>query len=147
MIFDLYIPQSYLRNSSVVTPIITQSQIKQDHYFKVSNTTVGFGLTSLRRNGSIIGIGTTGIDNIYQVISVSSASTDVYGVGNTTVTRVTVSVSSYNGLVGLGFSSYYGDYSWGLIETSSVVNQYSVNSNFGVVGLNSTPIIRRYNPL
>lgn len=147
LIFDLYIPQSYLRNSSVVTPIITQSQIKQDHYFKVSNTTVGFGLTSLRRNGSIIGIGTTGIDNIYQVISVSSASTDVYGVGNTTVTRVTVSVSSYNGLVGLGFSSYYGDYSWGLIETSSVVNQYSVNSNFGVVGLNSTPIIRRYNPL
>ena len=147
LIFDLYIPQSYLRNSSVVTPTITQSQIKQDYYLKVSNTKVGFGVTSLRRNGSIIGIGTTGIDNIYQVISVSSASTDVYGVGNTAVTRVVVSVSNYNGLTGLGFSSYYGDYSWGLIETSSVSNQYTVNSNFGVVGLNSTPIVRRYNPL
>lgn len=147
LIFDLFIPQSYLRNSSVVTPIITQSQIKQDYYLKVSNSKIGSGVTSLRRNGSIIGIGSTGIDNIYQVISVSTASTDVYGIGSTTVTRVVVSISTYSGLSGFGNSSYFGDYSWGLIETTSVSNQYTVNSNFGVVGLNSTPIIRRYNPL
>lgn len=148
LIFDLYIPEdSYLRNSSLTNPTITQSQIKQNYYFKVSNSKVGFGLTSLRRDMSVIGIGTTGIDNIYQVISVSSATTSVYGVGNTTVTRVTVSVSNYNGLSGLGYSSYYGDYSWGLIEVPSTKNAFSVNTGYGVVGLNSTPLIRRYNPL
>ena len=148
LIIDLYIPQeSYLRNSSLVFPVITESKIRQGYYFKVSNSKVGFGLTSLRNNGSIIGIGTTGIDNIYQVISVSSATTSVYGVGSTNVTRVVVSVSNYNGLSGIGYTSYYGDYSWGLIEVPSTKNAFSVSTSYGVVGLNSTPLVRRYNPL
>ena len=145
LIFDLYIPQnSYLRNSLVTNPTVSQSQIQENYYFKVSNSSIGSGVTSLRGDGSIIGIGTTGIDNIYQVISVSTASTDVYGVGSVSVTQVTVSVSSYDGISGLGYSSYYGDYSWGIVETSNVTKNYDVSENYGVVGLNSTPIVRRY---
>ena len=95
----------------------------------------------------MIGIGTTGIDNIYQVISVSTGTTDVYGVGSATVKKVTVSVSSYNGLTGVGYSSYFGDYSWGVINVPSISNEFLVDSNYGVVGLNSTPTVRRYNEL
>lgn len=148
LVFDLYIPQdSYLRNGSVTNPTISQSEIQQGYYFKVSNSNVGNGVTSLRSDGSVIGVGTTGLDNIYQVISVSTGTTSVYGVGSATVVKVTVSVSSYNGLSGIGYSSYYGDYSWGLINVSNITNTFSVNSDYGVVGLNSTPIVRRYNEL
>ena len=148
LIFDLYIPQdSYLRNLSIADPIITESQLEVGYYFKVSNSNVGNGVTSLRNDGTVIGIGTTGIDNIYQVISVSTGTTDVYGVGSATVTKVTVSVSDYNGLNGIGYSNYYGDYSWGLINIPNITNSFSVESNYGVVGLNSTPIVRRYNQL
>jgi hypothetical protein len=148
LVFDLYIPQnSYLRNSAVTDPIIIQSQILQNYYFKVSNSKIGSGVTSLSRDGSVIGVGTTGIDNVYQVISVSSASTDVYGVGNATVTRVVVSVNSYNGISGFGYSAYYGDYSWGLITTSGIEEEFNVDTGYGVVGLNSTPTVRRYNSL
>lgn len=148
LIFDLYIPQdSYLRNSALVDPIVEESQLQEDYYFQVSNSKVGSGLTSLRKDGTVIGIGTTGIDNIYQVISVSTGTTDVYGVGSTTVVKVTVSVADYNGLTGIGYSSYFGDYSWGLINIPTITNSFSVNSDFGVVGLNSTPVVRRYNQL
>jgi hypothetical protein len=148
LIFDLYITQdSYLRDLSITDPIITESEIQQGYYLKVSNSSVGNGVTSLRSNGSVIGIGTTGIDNIYQVISVSTGTTDVYGVGGATVAKVTVSVSDYNGLSGIGYSSYYGDYSWGVINVPSIINEFSVDSNYGVVGLNSTPTVRRYNQL
>ena len=148
LIFDLYIPQdSYLKNSSITNPIILESQLDEGYYFKVSNSAVGNGVTSLRSDGSVIGIGTTGIDNIYQVISVSTGTTDVYGVGSATVVKVTVSVSDYNGLSGIGYSSYYGDYSWGVINVSNITNNFSVGNDYGVVGINSTPIVRRYNQL
>jgi hypothetical protein len=148
LIFDLYIPQdSYLRNSALVDPIVEESQLQEEYYFQISNSKVGSGLTSLRKDGSVIGIGTTGIDNVYQVISVSTGTTDVYGVGSTTVVKVTVSVSDYNGLTGIGYSSYFGDYSWGLINTPPTTNSFSVNPDYGVVGLNSTPVVRRYNQL
>lgn len=148
LVLDLYIPEnSYLRDSTITNPTITQSQIQEDYYLSISNSSVGSGVTSLRKDGSIIGIGTTGIDNIYQVISVATASTDVYGVGNTTVSQVTISVSGYNGLSGIGYSSYYGDYSWGIIQVASTSKEYGVDENYGVVGLNSTPTVRRYNQL
>lgn len=148
LIFDLYIPQdSYLRDIAVTDPIITQSEIEEEYYFKVSNSSIGNGVTSLRKDGSIIGIGTTGIDNVYQVISVSTGTTDVYGVGSASVAKVTVSVSDYNGLSGIGYSSYYGVYSWGIVNVPTTTNTFSVSSDYGVVGLNSTPIVRRYNQL
>ena len=148
LIFDLYIPQnSYLRDSSITNPIIENSQILEGYYIKVSNSNVGNGIISLGSDGSIIGIGTTAIDNIYQVVSVSTGTTDVYGVGSATVKKVAVSVADYSGLSGIGYSSYFGDYSWGVINVLRTSNEFLVNANYGVVGLNSTPVVRRYNPL
>jgi len=69
------------------------------------------------------------------------------GVGTTTVVQVVVSISTYSSLSGFGYSSYYGDYSWGIINIPGNKNEFNVGTQFGVVGLNSTPIIRRYNPL
>lgn len=146
LILDLYIPlDSYLRNSLVTDPTIPASTIKENDYLKVSNSSIGSGVTSLRKDGSVIGIGTTGIDNIYQVISVSYASTDVYGYGTQNVAQVVVSISTYSGISGFGYSSYYGDYSWGLIEVEGANKNWNVDNNYGVVGLNSTPVIRRFN--
>lgn len=148
LILDLYIPQdSYLRNFFITNPTINQSQILEGYYIKVSNSNIGNSMTSLANDGSIIGIGTTGIDNIYQVVSVSTGVTDVYGVGSATVTKVAVSVADYNGLTGIGYSSYFGDYSWGLINIPDVQNEFLVGVDYGVVGLNSTPLVRRYNEL
>lgn len=148
LILDLYIPpDSYLRNSFITNPTISESVIKEDYYFKVFDSTIGEGTISKRKDGSIIGIGTTGIDNVYQVISVSYANTGVYGGGNDSVVKVTISISSYSGITGFGNSSYYGKYSWGLINTPEIKNSYSVNTDYGVVGLNSTPIVRRYESL
>lgn len=150
LVFDLLIPgDSLLRNSSYINPIKTESDIRESYYFEVFNSNVGNGLISLDKNGSQIGIGTTFIDNVYQVASVSIASTEAYGMGLVNVAKVTVSVADYNGLAGIGYSNFYGEYSWGLIESLSRTQEkeFSVNSDYGVVGLNSTPTVRRFNSL
>jgi len=150
IVFDLLIPSdSLLRNSSYVNPIVTVSDIRDFYYFEVFNSNIGNGLTSLDEDGSVIGIGTTFIDNVYQVASVSIASTDAYGMGPTNVAKVVVSVADYNGLNGIGYSNFYGEFSWGLIESLSRPDEkeFTVNSDYGVVGLNSTPTVRRLNSL
>lgn len=146
LILDFYIPQdSLLKNVLVTDPEIINSQISQGYYFKLSNSNIGSGVKSLRSDGSVIGIGTIYIDNIYEVISVSIGTTDVYGIGSDTVAKVVVSIDSYNGISGFGYSSYYGDYTWGIINTNGVNKSYDIDKSYGIVGLNSTPIIRRLN--
>ena len=111
----------------------------------VKNSNIGYGLTSLDSNKSIIGIGSTFIDNIYQATSVSIAQTSVPGIGITYVAKVTVSVSSYNGLVGLGFSEFYGEYSWGII--SNFIRKNPTNFNILTSSTDNTPVIRRLKSL
>ena len=150
IVFDLLIPgDSLLRNSSYTNPTVLVSEIRDSYYFEVFNSNIGNGLTSLDKDGSVIGIGTTFIDNVYQVASVSIASTDAYGMGPTNVAKVVVSVSDYNGLTGTGYSNFYGEFSWGLIESLSRPDEkeFTVNNDYGVVGLNSTPTVRRLNSL
>ena len=67
--------------------------------------------------------------------------------GLTNVAKVTVSVSNYNNLSGLGFSDFYGEYSWGRILTPSRPNpeQFTTYANNG--GISTSPIIQRYNRL
>ena len=81
----------------------------------------------------------------------SIGQTHAYGIGLTDVAKVVVSVQDYNGLSGFGFSSFYGNYSWGLIQFQSnsrkSPKEFLVTQNYGVVGLNNTPIIRRKSPL
>jgi len=149
--FDLVIPEnSVLKDSRYLNPPISDnsSGIQSSYYFEVFNSNIGNGITSLDENGSIIGIGTSFIDNVYKVASISVGSTQAYGIGPVSLVKVVVSVSDYNG-IGAGFSNFYGEYSWGLIETGSSTPQkeFLVNTDYGVVGLNSTPTIRRLNSL
>jgi len=149
LVLDLLIPmESELRNLS--SPIIT-SGIQSGYYFEINNSNIGNSLDSLSSDGSVIGIGTTSIDNIYEAAFVSIAQTSVYGIGITDVAKVVISVDNYNGISGLGFSNYYGNYNWGLIQFEVKArknpNEFIVNKENGVVGLNSMPIVRRKAPL
>ena len=98
-----------------------------------------------------MGIGTSFIDNVYEVAQVSIAQTMGIGIGLTYVAQVTVSVQDYNGLSGLGHSEFFGEYSWGRIVTAPrasarTFNSYAGNSD-GLVGITTSAIIERINPL
>jgi hypothetical protein len=149
IVFDFVIPQdSYLRNNTI-TGFTTISGIQTGYYFAISKSNVGNGVTSLNSSGSIVGIATTFLDGIYQVASVSIAQTSVTGFGLTYVARVIVSVSNLNGLSGIGFSNYYGNYSWGRInlKSRSKSNTYNAYTMKGYVGISTGSIINRTNPL
>ena len=149
IVFDLVIPSdSFLRDASIVGSAITVSGIQTGYYFVVYNTNVGSGVTSLRQDGSVVGVGSSFLDNIYEVSSVSIAQTDAIGFGVTYVAKVTVSIEDYNGLIGIGYSSFFGEYSWGRISTPTRINARSFNAyNNGILGVSTSPIVERYNPL
>ena len=151
LVFDLVIPpDSFLQDFNYVDDYIRISKLKPEYYFSVFNSNIGYGVTSYRSDGSVIGIGTKGIDNIYQVISVSIGTTESYGIiGEYPIAKVTVSVDNFNGLTQLSHNNFYGEYSWGLIipKIRSNPKQFIINSNYGIVGLNTTPFIRRKNYL
>ena len=82
---------------------------------------------------------------------VSIGQTIGLGIGQTYVAKVTVSVQDYNGLTGLGYSEFFGEYSWGRIATqprgsARTFTSYAGDST-GLVGINTSPIIERMNPL
>jgi len=152
IVFDLFIPEnSFIRDMNVNTVGIATtgvSGIQTGYYFVVFNSNVGNGLTSIYQDGSTLSIGSTFIDNVYEVASVSIAQTSAPGIGLTYVAKVTVSVSDYNGLSGIGYSSFYGEYSWGRIHNLSRSNAKAFNYyNNGLVGVSTSPTVHRYNPL
>jgi hypothetical protein len=149
IVFDLYIPNnSYLRDANIVGTAITISGIQTGYYFVAYNTNVGNGVTTLNSDGTIVGLGSTFLDNIYHVSSVSIAQTSVPGVGTTYVAQVVVSLSSYNNLSGIGISGFYGEYSWGRISGLTRRNPriFTIYNN-GITGISTSPIVRRYSPL
>ena len=148
IVFDLVIEAtSTLRNNTDITPQTTISGLSTGDFFIVYDSNVGSGVTSLDEDLNVIGIGTTCLDNIYRVAAVSTASTSAVGFASTTVARVTVSVSDYNGFsaAGLAISSFYGRYSWGKIITSERVgtSTYSAITTNGVVGIQTGPYVIR----
>ena len=149
IVFDFVIPSnSFLRDSSIVGTAITVSGIQTGYYFVVYNSNIGSGVTSLRKDGSVVGVGSSFLDNIYEVSSVSIAQTSAIGFGVTYVAKVTVSVQNYNGLTGIGYSNFFGEYSWGRISTPTRLNPKSFNAyNNGILGISTSPIVERYNPL
>ncbi len=151
IVFDFFIPgNSILRDSQVVSVGIATtgiSGIQTGYYFIVSNSNVGNGVTSLDSVGGVVGIGTSFIDNVYQAISVSIAQTAVAGVGITNVAKVTVSVSDFNGLSGVGFSGFYGEYSWGKIEAPIRKTPQEFTSYTNIGGISTSPIVQRFNRL
>jgi hypothetical protein len=102
---DLFIPaDSPLRNPSIVGTAVTLSGISTGDYLVITNSNIGFGLTSLYSDNSTLGIGSTAIDNIYKVSASSITRRIVPGIGVTYVNRITVNVLSLNGE---NFDRYY----------------------------------------
>jgi hypothetical protein len=152
--FDLFVPlDSFIRDTSVSSVGIATtgiSGIQTNYYFVVNHSNVGSGVTSLDSSGNIISIGNTFIDNVYEAVSVSIGQTEVAGVGLTYVAQVVVSVDSFDGidLVGLGYSGFYGEYSWGKIGNLGRKNprSFGIYTN-GLTGINTSPIVIRKNRL
>ena len=119
-------------------------------YFIVtnSNINVGTGFSSVDYDtGAVVGVGTTFINNVYRVAAVNlSHVTDAVGFGQTIITQVTVGVGTVPpNLVGLANSTYYGDYSYGIIRMNerNTVRSYPVNTLNGVTGILTGPIVKR----
>ena len=150
VVFDLYIPtDSFIRDATVTGTAVTISGIQTGYYFTVSNSNIGNGLTSIYQNGSVLGIGTTFIDNVYEVGAVSVAETSTPGIANTYVARVTTSVSSWNSLSGMGVSELYGNFSWGRIVLGSRTSPkaFTAYTEDGFTGLSTSALITRVAPL
>jgi len=153
LILDLFIPEnSFLRNigiNSVGIATTGVSGIQTGDYFTIFNSNVGNGVTSLSSsNSGVIGIGTSFIDNVYRVAQVSIAQTSAAGIALTYVTKVVVSVESTDDISGFGFSSFYGEYSWGRISGGTRLNPKAFTAyNNGLIGISTSPIVQRYNPL
>ena len=145
--FDLFIPlDSTLRDSSVMSTPITNSGIQTGYYFVVSNSYTGTGITAYgdASGASPVGIGTSFIDNIYKVMAVENVTGSAIGVGETTLRRVTVSVSSTIG-VSLGSSERFGQYSWGRLHdfVRSDAKAFTAITDDGVTGIITGPVIVR----
>jgi hypothetical protein len=149
LVFDLLIPPNSVLRNSLITGITTISGIQTGYYFIIYDSNVGNGVTSLNSSGLTVGIGTTFLDNVYQVSAVSIAQTSTIGFGNTYVAKVIVSVSNYNGLSGIGYSNFYGQFSWGKINLSSrsKENSYNAYTNNGIIGILTGSIAVRKNSL
>jgi hypothetical protein len=151
IVFDLFVPlSSYLRGTSFNVGVATTgiSGIQTNYLFVVNNSNIGNGVTALDSSGSVIGVGSTFLDNIYSAVKVSVAQTSVPGIGVTTVTRVVVNVQNLNGLTGTGYSEFFGNYSWGLINNFTRKNpkQFTANIN-GYAGISTSPSVTRTNSL
>jgi|694.fasta_scaffold02948_10 hypothetical protein len=144
--FDLFIPlDSPLRDSTLMSSPITESGIKTGYYFVVYESNVGTSLTSYSDSSrsSIVGVGTTFIDNVYKVVGVTTITDNAVGIGLTTLVRVTVSVSDNS--IAVGSSEFYGNYSWGKIYDFKRPNKkaFSAQTQNGITGLQTSPIITR----
>jgi len=151
---DLFIPKdSVLRDTSVVGTAITVSGIGSGHYFTASETNIGSGLTSYENaiGTSPVGVGTSFIDNIYKVHSAKTIQGTVLGIGATTLRRVTVSVSSIEGLtVPVGVTTvinplYYGKFSWGRLHDfiKEGTGAFTAITDDGITGIKTGPVIIR----
>ena len=152
IVFDMYIPtNSYLRDTSIVGTAVTISGIQTGYYFTVSNSNIGNGVTSIYQNRSVLGIGTTFLDNVYEVAAVSVAQTSVPGIANTYVARVTTSVSSFNSLSGVGVSELFGSFSWGRItlggRPGTSVTSFTAYTQNGFTGISTSAVVSRVSPL
>ena len=129
---------------------VTVSGIQSGYYFTVFDSNVGSGLTSYENaiGTSPVGIGTSFIDNIYKVHSAKNITGDAYGIGttvgiNTTLRRVTVSVSSTEG-IGIG-SGFKGRFSWGRLHdfVKDGTSAFTAINDDGVTGILTGPVIIR----
>ena len=148
--FDLFIPKgSVLRDASVVGTAVTVSGIASGYYFTVFDSNVGSGLTSYDNPIGIttVGIGTSFLDNIYKVHSAKTIQGPALGIGATALRRVTVSVSSTEG-IGIGSGSF-GKFSWGRLHdfVKKDTSVFTAITDDGITGIKTGPIIIRTSDL
>lgn len=153
LVFDLLIPSdSILRSTAFMGPGAARTipNIGNGYPFVVFDSNIGQGVTSLDLGGSVLGIGTTCLDNVYEAASVSIATTEAVGIGTTYVVKVTVNVDSLNGITGIGYSQFFGRYSWGQLKTfsrSGIAKTFTPALNNGFTGISTGPLILRSLPL
>ena len=153
LVFDLLIPLgSPLRSTSIMGPgaARTISNIASGYPFVVFDSNIGQGVTSLDLGGSTLGIGSTCLDNVYEAVSVSIATTETVGFGTTHVAKVIVSVSSTDGITGYGYSDFFGKFSWGKLKTftrAGVAKTFTPKLDNGFTGISTGPVILRKTPL
>ena len=146
MQFDLFIPKdSVLRDTSVVATATTVSGIASGYYFTAFETNVGSGITAYENaiGTSPSGIGTSFLDNIYKVHSAKTIQGPALGIGATALRRVTVSVSSTEG-IGIG-SGFFGKFSWGRLHdfVKDGTSSFTAINDDGVTGIITGPVIIR----
>jgi hypothetical protein len=125
---------------------IARSTIAVGDYFVVYNSrvgTAGTGPTSIDKDSNIVGQGTTMIDNIYKVETVTNI--------NAATVKVACNVKSYaSGIVTTASGTNLGYYSFGKltnITRSSSPKSFSSNNLNGYVGVTTSSLVRRINPL
>ena len=159
-IFDLHIPNdSFLRNAGLTTGVvstaITASSLSAGDYFVVFGSNVGSATTSitaLDSSGATVGIGTSHIDNVYQVASSETVfrptgvNSEGVGIGTSHITRVFVTVdNNFPYGVGIQTSNSFGEFSWGKIQliSRSKVTSYSAFTLGGVGGITTSTFVQR----
>ena len=156
LILDLFIPtNSYMRDNDIVGTAVTISGISTGDYFVVSNTNIGSAVTSIDSSGSIVGVGTSFIDNVYYVddheiiIAPTGIASDGVGIGTSHIKRVFVRVSDNFAYSGISTSGYFGEYSWGkiILTARSGINSYTSYTNDGVTGITTSMRVQRFESL
>ena len=132
---------------------IARSQISVGDYFVVRGSrvgTAGTGPTSIDKDGNIVGQGTTMIDNIYKVETVTNV--------DAATVKVACNVQSYaSGIVtattytGASKGAALGYYSWGKLSdmnrSSTGPKVFNINNLNGYIGITTSPEVKRINPL
>ena len=142
IVFQFYIPPSSVLRTEEYIPSDV-SGISTGYYFVISNSNIENGIKSLNNDETPIGVGTTFIDNVYKAYSVSIAQTGVPGIGVTNVIEVTAKVDRY--VTGIGYSNYYGDFSWGRLH--SFVRKDPTTFTINSSGISTAPVVLRTKPL
>ena len=159
VVFDLYVPKhSPLRDEKINQPDpITRSGLTTGYYFTVSGSNLGSGVTAVSMTSSVgyVGVGTTALDNIYEVAHHVGITTVGYGTDQAEVaTRVFCKVLNWNGLQNtVGYStlnqglstSFIGEFSWGRLQLKDrqLAQAYTVNTTNGVTGIKTGPQVKR----
>lgn len=160
--FELLTDYSISGYDSLNTFGITYSQLNIGDYFIITNSNVntntGYALTGITTSLggmsnyplSKVGTAKSYLDGVYKAEYVQYPSIPQ---GITTVTCNVVPVNGGIGINTIGITTnYYGNYSWSQIfdyeeRSSRTPLQFIVNTDNGLVGLETSPVINRMPPL
>ena len=150
MYFDLFIPvNSFMRDAQYVGSSVTVSTLAANDYVTIFNTNLSIGdFESKDVGGNTLGISTTNLDNVYQVVSSVTRNSNVPGVGSTVVQRITVGINTNYSLSDKSAADM-GEFSWGKIqfEGRQTPTSFSFYGTNGVVGISTGGVVSRFNPL